>query len=136
VPSPSKIPTGLTGAAGEYYTVAELSRRGWLATVAIKNSPGTDVLAQKRPEFFIAPRNVVAGRVFSTHRDWLAKTSKSGMPHNDNPMRNISAAELAPWSERWDLLDSPAAEAPFLGPAEWNDVAGRFPRPEGYPGFA
>lgn len=40
--------TGLTGAAGEYHVAAELSRRDWLATVTIKNSPGTDVLAQKR----------------------------------------------------------------------------------------
>lgn len=36
----------VTGAAGEYYVAAELSRRGWLATVTIKNSPDTDVLAQ------------------------------------------------------------------------------------------
>jgi hypothetical protein len=39
--------TGLTGATGEYYVAAELSRRQWLATVTIKNSPGTDVLAQR-----------------------------------------------------------------------------------------
>lgn len=39
--------TGLTGAAGEYFVAAELSLRGWLATVTIKNAPGTDVLAQK-----------------------------------------------------------------------------------------
>jgi hypothetical protein len=38
--------TGLTGAAGEYFVAAELSLRGWLATVTIKNAPGTDVLAQ------------------------------------------------------------------------------------------
>ena len=38
--------TGLTGAAGEYHIAAELSRRGWLATVTIKNAPGTDVLAE------------------------------------------------------------------------------------------
>jgi hypothetical protein len=38
--------TGLIGAAGEYYIAAELSRRGWLATVTIKNAPGTDVLAE------------------------------------------------------------------------------------------
>jgi hypothetical protein len=37
----------ITGAAGEYHVAAELSRRGWLATVTIKNSPDTDVLAQK-----------------------------------------------------------------------------------------
>jgi hypothetical protein len=38
---------GLVGAAGEYYVAAELSRRDWLATVTIKNSPGADVLAQR-----------------------------------------------------------------------------------------
>jgi hypothetical protein len=43
----ARTPTGLTGTAGEYHVAAELSRRGWLATVTIKNSPGTDVLAQK-----------------------------------------------------------------------------------------
>lgn len=37
----------MTGAAGEYYVAAELSRRGWLATVTIKKAPGTDVLAQR-----------------------------------------------------------------------------------------
>ncbi|MDQ5819978.1 MAG: aspartate ammonia-lyase, partial [Actinomycetota bacterium] len=42
----SRVQTGLVGAAGEYYVAAELSRRGWLATVTIKNAPGTDVLAQ------------------------------------------------------------------------------------------
>jgi hypothetical protein len=44
--SETSRPTGLTGAAGEYYVAAELSLRGWLATVTIKNAPGTDVLAR------------------------------------------------------------------------------------------
>ena len=42
----SRLHTGLIGAAGEYHVAAQLSVRGWLATVTIKNSPGTDVLAQ------------------------------------------------------------------------------------------
>jgi hypothetical protein len=42
-----RIPTGLTGAAGEYHVAAELLRRNWLATVTIKNAPRTDVLAQR-----------------------------------------------------------------------------------------
>jgi hypothetical protein len=36
----------VTGAAGEYHVAAQLSQRGWLATVTIKNAPRTDVLAQ------------------------------------------------------------------------------------------
>ena len=42
----SRRRTGLIGAAGEYHVAAQLSQRGWLATITIKNSPGTDVLAQ------------------------------------------------------------------------------------------
>lgn len=42
----SRPHTGLIGAAGEYHVAAQLSMRGWLATVTIKNAPGTDVLAQ------------------------------------------------------------------------------------------
>jgi hypothetical protein len=42
----TRVRTGLVGAAGEYFVAAELSRRNWLATVTIKNAPGTDVLAQ------------------------------------------------------------------------------------------
>lgn len=41
-----RVRTGLAGTAGEYHVVAELSKRGWLATITIKNAPGTDVLAQ------------------------------------------------------------------------------------------
>jgi hypothetical protein len=52
----ARVHTGLIGAVGEYYVAAELSRRGWLATVTIKNAPGTDVLGQyvKRPEVVIS----------------------------------------------------------------------------------
>jgi hypothetical protein len=47
------LQTGLIGAAGEYYVAAELSRRGWLATVTVKNAPGTDVLAKDRQTGFM-----------------------------------------------------------------------------------
>jgi len=36
---------GITGVAGEYFVAAELSRRGWIATVTLKNTPNIDVLA-------------------------------------------------------------------------------------------
>jgi len=57
-------PTGLTGAAGEYYVAAELSLRCWLASVTIKNAPGTDVLA----------RHPDSGRVLTIQ----TKTSSAG----------------------------------------------------------
>lgn len=45
-PPTARPPNALVGASGEYHVAAELSHRGWLATVTIKNAPGTDVLAQ------------------------------------------------------------------------------------------
>ena len=41
-----RLPTGLTAAAGKYYVAAELSLRGWLATVTIRKAPATNVLAR------------------------------------------------------------------------------------------
>jgi predicted neuraminidase len=35
----------ITGAAGEYFVAAELSLRGWIATLTLKNTPGIDILA-------------------------------------------------------------------------------------------
>jgi Holliday junction resolvase-like predicted endonuclease len=35
----------ITGVAGEYFVAAELSRRGWVATLTLKNTPNIDVIA-------------------------------------------------------------------------------------------
>jgi hypothetical protein len=35
----------LAGVAGEYFVAAELSRRGFIASITMRNSPGIDVLA-------------------------------------------------------------------------------------------
>lgn len=36
-----------TGIAGEHFVAAELSKRGWIATLTAKNTPGVDVLATR-----------------------------------------------------------------------------------------
>jgi hypothetical protein len=35
----------LTGVAGEYFVAAELSRRGYVATLTLRNTRGIDILA-------------------------------------------------------------------------------------------
>jgi hypothetical protein len=35
----------IIGVTGEYFVAAELSRRGWIATVTLKNTPNIDVIA-------------------------------------------------------------------------------------------
>jgi hypothetical protein len=41
----SLLSTGLSGVAGEYFVAAELSRRGYIATVTLRNARGVDILA-------------------------------------------------------------------------------------------
>jgi hypothetical protein len=43
-----KLSTEQSGIAGEYFVAAELSRRGYLAAVTIKNTKGVDILASNR----------------------------------------------------------------------------------------
>ena len=40
----SKIPSVLAGVAGEYFVAAERSRRGWIASISLRNTRGIDIL--------------------------------------------------------------------------------------------
>lgn len=40
-----KHPKNIVGVAGEYFVAAELSRRGVIATITLKNTPNIDVIA-------------------------------------------------------------------------------------------
>jgi len=41
----SKLSKGITGIAGEYYVAAELSRRGFMASITLRNNDSVDILA-------------------------------------------------------------------------------------------
>jgi hypothetical protein len=41
----SRLFTGLSGIAGEYFVGAELSRRGYVASITLRNTRGIDILA-------------------------------------------------------------------------------------------
>lgn len=43
-----KLDSVLCGVAGEYFVAAELSRRGYLASITLRNSRGVDILASNR----------------------------------------------------------------------------------------
>lgn len=40
-----KLTTGLSGLAGEYFVAAELTKRGYLASIMLRNTKGIDILA-------------------------------------------------------------------------------------------
>ena len=41
----AKLPKGLSGVAGEYFVASELSRRGYIASITLRNTRGIDILA-------------------------------------------------------------------------------------------
>ena len=43
-----KIPSTLVGAAGEYYVLSQLLRRGWIAAPAPDGAPNMDILVTVR----------------------------------------------------------------------------------------
>lgn len=43
-----KIPGVLTGVSGEYFVAAELSRRGYIASITLRNTKGIDILASNQ----------------------------------------------------------------------------------------
>lgn len=45
MPQRSRLSTGLSGIAGEYFVAAELSRRGYVASLTLRNTKGIDILA-------------------------------------------------------------------------------------------
>jgi hypothetical protein len=47
IAQPEPISAGLSGVAGEYFVAAELTRRGYIAALTIKNARGIDILASK-----------------------------------------------------------------------------------------
>lgn len=44
VPARDRLTKGLSGVAGEYFVAGELSRRGYLASITLRNTRGVDVL--------------------------------------------------------------------------------------------
>ena len=66
-PSPTAIPPVLTGVAGEYFVAAELSRRGFIASISLRNTRGIDILAT----------NQAASRSITIQ----CKTNQSGQKH-------------------------------------------------------
>jgi hypothetical protein len=176
--------TSRTGAAGAFYTAAQLAQRGWDASLTVGNAPRTDIVAQhsghqrliavqckastgaqdfilgkscevtsppgrdewfvlinllsadKRPVFYVMPRNVVAAYLYVGHRAWLRGTKRDGSPRNDNDTRNIERAVAAPYRERWDLMEAAADRAPAWLPDPlfaWSQHIGL---PAGHPGLA
>ncbi len=64
-----KLPNTLTGIAGEYFVAAELSRRGFMASITLRNNDSVDIHASKLSNNKIFSIQVKTNQ--SGNRDWI-----------------------------------------------------------------
>jgi hypothetical protein len=120
-----------TAIAGEFFVAAELSKRGWIATLTAKNTPGVDILAA-RPTGDTHVRIDVKARSGTSQYSWrCGKVSMRGErdfavfvdigDEDESPFYWIVPARIAhtrlinnqtmktkdveEFRDRWDLLD-------------------------------
>ncbi|HYC59000.1 MAG TPA: hypothetical protein VEK79_05475 [Thermoanaerobaculia bacterium] len=82
-----KLDAVLCGVAGEYYVAAELSRRGYLASITLRNSRGVDVLATNRDA-----TKSVAIQVKTNQRglaEWILNEKVETMPSGADLPENL-----------------------------------------------
>ena len=71
-----------TAIAGEFFVAGELSKRGWIATLTSRNTPGFDILAKEDDRFL---RIDVKTRTSGFRHAWQV-----GGVHTSDPMKNTS----------------------------------------------
>jgi hypothetical protein len=76
-----KNPQNLTGASGEYFVAAELSRRGFISSVTLKNTKGIDVLVSNESASKIIGIQVKTN--YGNARDWVLNEKAENF-HNKN----------------------------------------------------
>lgn len=64
----------ITGVSGEYFAAAELSRRGWIAVLTLKNTPNIDLIATT-PDGKRTINIQVKTRSVSNRKGWLLTKS-------------------------------------------------------------
>jgi hypothetical protein len=109
-------------------TPAPLGRDEWFVFVTLWPP-------DRRPDFYVMPRNVVAAYLYVGYHSWLTGPKRDGTPRRENDTRNVELLVAEPYRERWDLLEQPADTAPCWLP-DW--VFEREPHtglPSGHPGI-
>jgi hypothetical protein len=82
----SRLSTGLSGVAGEYLVAAELSRRGYIASITLRNTRGIDILASNADATHSVGIQVKTNQRAS--RSWVL-TEKVERPLHDELAENL-----------------------------------------------
>jgi hypothetical protein len=75
------LPSILVGVSGEYFVAAELSRRGYVASVTLRNTKGIDILVTNAGATRSVGIQVKTNRV--KRKDWMLDQKAEGYQAND-----------------------------------------------------
>lgn len=73
----------ITGVSGEYFVGAELSRRGWITVLTLKNTPNIDIIATT-PDGERALNIQVKTRSIRNRQGWMLNKGIGTIVFNDN----------------------------------------------------
>ena len=73
MPAKRSVPSAFAGNAGEFFVLAELTRRGWTAALTARNNRAYDILAKRDDEF--AAIRVKSKTALSDAFQWSAKAN-------------------------------------------------------------
>jgi hypothetical protein len=73
----------ITGVSGEYFVAAELSRRGWIAVLTLKNTPNIDVIATT-PDGLRTLNIQVKTRSIGNRQGWILNKGIETIVPGDN----------------------------------------------------
>lgn len=119
----SEITSSLAGVSGEYFVAAELSRRGYIASITLRNTKGVDILCSNTDVTRQFGVQVKTNR--RSNREWILN-SKSEEYFADNLFYifvNLHGTKKAP-----DYFIVPSAEvARYTKESHiaWRDTSGR-----------
>lgn len=113
----SKLDSGLTGIAGEYLVAGELSRRGFVASITLRNTRGIDIVATNKDASKSVGIQVKASS--DSRKSWIL--NKKGEDYYSDTLFYVFV-NLKNINERSDFFIVPSkVVADFIkhGHAEW-----------------
>lgn len=119
-----KISRNLSGIAGTYYVAAELSRRGYVALVTLKNTAGVDIFVSSEDSFKSIGIQVKTNQ-HNKRKGWLLSKKNEDI-HNDNLI--FVFVNMKEDGERPDFYIIPSvtlAEEVIKGHLKWLETPGK-----------
>lgn len=119
-----KISRNLSGIAGTYYVAAELSRRGYIALITLKNTAGVDILASSEDSFKSIGIQVKTNQ-HNKRKAWLLSKKNEDL-HSENLI--FVFVNMKKDGERPDFYIIPSvtlAEEVSKGHLKWLETPGK-----------